>query len=161
MSLPGKLERRLNFTAAVYRLLAVSLLGIPTCIFDIRERRIPDWLSVCAFLAGGAIWVLTSRGNWWEMASATGVGFIVPLCARGLTGGGLGWGDIKLATGLALFVGWPGILLTLGGGAALALAGVLTGGSSLDEAGVPFGPFLIGGAVVVSVGEMFPGGVLL
>jgi leader peptidase (prepilin peptidase) / N-methyltransferase len=161
ISLRGELERHLNVTAAIVRLLTVSLLGVPVCIWDIRTRRIPDWLTVSAFLAGGAVWMLTSRGAWWEMAMASCIGFAVPLAARVATGGGLGWGDIKLAAGLALFVGWPGILATLGGGAALALAALLAGGTHEYEAGLPFGPFLIGGAVMVMIGETLPGEFLL
>ena len=161
MSLRGKLERRLNITAAIVRLFAVSLFGIPTCICDIRERRLPDWLTISAFITGGAAWVLTSRGTWWEMVGAAGMGFFIPLVARLVTSGGLGWGDVKLATGLALFVGWPGILTALGVSAVLALTGVVVGGFNRYEAGVPFGPFLIGGAVTVMMGEVLPGEFLL
>ncbi len=146
-----------SFGATLTRLIAVCLLGIPICIWDLRYRRIPDGLTISAFVVGGVLWVMTSRGAWWEMAVAVSVGLLIPLTARIATGGGLGWGDIKLSMGLALFTGWPGILVALGAAAAFALAGVVVGGPFRNEAGVPFGPFLIGGAIIVMMGEILPG----
>lgn len=139
------------------RLVAIALFGIPICIWDLRHRRIPDRLTISAFVTGGALWVMTSQGPWWEMAIAVSLGLLIPLTARITTGGGLGWGDIKLSASLALFVGWPGILVALGTGATVALGCVVVGGTSRNEAGVPFGPFLIVGAIIALTGEVLPG----
>ncbi len=147
----------MNIAAILSRLIAVALLGIPTCIWDFRRRRIPDRLTISAFVTGGFLWVVTSRGTWWEMAIAVSVGLLIPLTARVVTAGGLGWGDIKLSAGLALFTGWPGILVALGASAALALAGVIVTDALRNESGVPFGPFLIGGTIIAMVGEVLPG----
>ncbi len=151
----------MNLAAALgatpIRLIAVVLLGIPICIWDLRYRRIPDGLTISAFIVGGVLWVITSRGTWWEMALAVSLGLLIPFAARAATGGGLGWGDIKLSMGLALFTGWPGIIVALGAAAVFALVGVVVGGTFRNEAGVPFGPFLIGGAIIVMMGEILPG----
>ena len=144
--------------APLLRLIAVTLLGIPVLVWDLRHRRIPDMLNLVAFVTGGILWVMTSPGTWWELATALGLGFFIPLTARNASGGGLGWGDIKLSMSLSLFTGWPGIIVTLGAGAALALAGVVVGRSLRNEAGIPFGPFLIGGAIIAIAGEILRGG---
>ncbi len=146
-----------SFGATLTRLIAVCLLGSPICIWDLRYRRSPDGLTISAFVIGGVLWVMTSRGTWWEMVVAVSLGLLIPLAARVATDGGLGWGDIKLAMGLALFTGWPEILVALGAAAVLGLVGVVAGGTFRNEAGVPFGPFLIGGAIMVMMGEILPG----
>ena len=143
--------------APLLRLIAVALLGIPVFVWDLRYRRIPDMLTIAAFATGGVLWLMTSPGTWWELATAVCLGLCIPLAARVASGGGLGWGDIKLSMSLSLFTGWPGIIVALGAGAALALAGVVVGRSLRNEAGVPFGPFLIGGAIIAIAGEILRG----
>jgi len=152
------LSSAVNPGPPLFRLIAVALIGIPVFFWDLRFRRIPDMLTVAAFVTGGVLWVVTSPGTWWELATAACLGLCIPLAARVASGGGLGWGDIKLSMSLSLFTGWPGIIVALAAGAALALAGVVLGRSLRNEAGIPFGPFLIGGAIIAIVGEILRGG---
>ena len=149
LTLRTKTERRLNPHANALPLILVIVIAVPTVIWDCRELRVPDWLTVTVFLAGGVQWIVLRPGPWWEFSVAAGAGLIVPLIARCSTRGGLGWGDIKLSTGLGLYVGWPGVLHSIGAAAILGLAGYVAQRRPRNESGMPFGPFLIGGAVIV------------
>ena len=77
---------------------------------------------------------------------------LVPLVARLITRGGLGWGDVKLGLPLALLLGPIYGATAFLMAAALALCGVGLGalldrGASF-EAGFPFGPYLVAGAIL-------------
>lgn len=80
--------------------------------FDVRERRLPAWLTLPA-AAGALPWISLAGCAWAGLYLALGV-------ARG----GIGGGDIKLALPLGIAVahvaGWSGVL------AAVFLANVAT-----------------------------------
>ena len=87
--------------------------------WDVKERRIPNQLSVAVFVAGAALAVIGGGTEaWWGMACAGGVVLLFYL------GGGMGGGDVKLAFGFGLLAGFPAIVYYLfyGSLAALALA---------------------------------------
>ena len=83
---------------------------------------------------------------------------LVPLCARLATRGGLGWGDVKLAVTLALLLGPAHGAAALLLAAALALCGVVLGAlvdrAASFEAGFPFGPYLVAGAILALLEAM-------
>ena len=80
------------------------------------------------------------------------VGFVLLLLPALIMPGGLGAGDVKLAGFLGLAVGFPGVLTTLLAG--IILGGLVTAGLLLSRRigrrdYLPYGPFLITGAVLV------------
>ena len=134
--------------------LVVAAATVPLVLADVRERRLPNALTVPILLAGLA-----------SMAGGSSVGRVpvelpaalVTALALGVlhAAGGLGRGDVKLGSGLALPLAAvdPGLAL-----AAPVLAFVLAGAWSLPSAlrgggeRIPFGPFQLAAFWLVIVG---------
>lgn len=127
--------------------LVVAAATVPLVLADVRERRLPNALTVPILLAGLASMVggvLAGRVPV-ELSAAlvTALGLGVLHAA-----GGLGRGDVKLGTGLALPLAAvdPGLAL-LAPVLAFVLAGVWSLPSALRGGGerIPFGPFQLAG----------------
>ncbi len=97
-------------------------------IYDVRERRIPNWLTGACLCAGLLLHLIF--GGWHDLGSAT----VAALAAGGLfliffVAGGMGAGDVKLMAAIGAIAGLAPlqllILATVVAGAlfALALAG--------------------------------------
>jgi leader peptidase (prepilin peptidase) / N-methyltransferase len=131
---------------------------VPLAIIDVRERRLPDPLTALAYLGTTGLLALAAAtgGGWphFTRAAAGGAALAAAFLALSVASkGALGLGDVKLSaslgTALAWF-GWP-----------LLLAGVFAGFAAAAAAGllllaarrvswrqrIPFGPFLIAGAL--------------
>lgn len=164
----------MSFDPVPARILAIVLVSVPVTILDISSRRIPNCLVLVVLVAGFLLRLPGQPGAWWEPGMSIATGLLVPLIARVATGGGLGAGDVKLAGALGLYTTWPHVLVALAVSAVLALGAIATGwaedrlGPLLGrvhpnarqigygiEAGIPFGPFLIGGTLVVMMGELW------
>ncbi len=131
-------------------LLFLAVLLLVVFIGERRSGRIPDWMTFITFAAALVRSCALVRSPV-TIAAAALVG-LTPLCARAATRAALGWGDVKLGISLALLLGpvSGAVALLLAG--ALALCGVAFGalvdpGSSY-EAGFPFGPYLVAGAIL-------------
>ena len=153
-----------QWTAAAFFLLAMAYGGLS----DLRGFRIPNWISLVAFLsffpaAIGAGW----QGPLVLLHLGAGVGVVAVgalLFAFGVVGGG----DVKLMAAAAVWAGWRAlpaflVLMALGGGA-LALALVLFRRWKLpaalasrawvrrlhsEEKGVPYGVAIAGAAIIL------------
>ena len=138
----------------VWAHLGLAVLAIPLALIDLRDHRLPDWLTLplwggSAFLALGADPDLALQGMF---SSAVVVLFL--LLAAEWPGRPLGYGDVKLGGGLALQLGWYGLEwawwgLALGvffGG--LWALGALVRGKLRPADDLPFGPWLLAGACV-------------
>jgi len=116
-----KLAIELVFPSAA--LLCASI----SAVYDVRSRRIPNFITLPAFAFG--LLLHTVLGGWQQLASATAAGLICGLVFLVFyLAGGMGAGDVKLMmaagsiAGLSL-VGHLLILTALAGGAmAVALA---------------------------------------
>ncbi|HUE72616.1 MAG TPA: A24 family peptidase [Pirellulaceae bacterium] len=109
----------------------VSIFVITAAILDFRTKKIPNWITVPAFLAALLFHAVMpdSRGILWSLAGF-GVGFSL-LIVPWLLGGG-GMGDVKLLAALGAWLGPLMILAVFGASAVLAAcmaAGVMVGGS--------------------------------
>jgi prepilin peptidase CpaA len=84
--------------------VAIVLISALACVIDLRERRIPNWLTFGAALAGlvfqvstdGAVGLQNAALGWIAGAAVFFVVFAL---------GGLGAGDIKLLAALGAWVG--------------------------------------------------------
>jgi len=119
-----------------------------------------------SFVVGGTVILLVYRGllilmqsyrlldlGWSVVAAAGTAGFYLLL--RGITKGkGMGDGDVVLALYLGLLLGWPRILvatfLAFVSGAACGVGLMLAGRKKLGQT-IPFGPFMVLGAVLALV----------
>ena len=121
---------------------------VPILVFDLRERRIPDLLTLPAIGALLAFRLLTGRFALGDLAAgAAGFGVFALL---GLASGGrLGLGDAKLSAFLGLLLGFWGwlaaVFLASLTGTLFVLGRAAAGGTSARES-VPFAPFLALGA---------------
>ena len=107
-------------TQLIYAAAAVLCAGV-ACVFDLRDRRIPNRLTGPALLAGlGAHWAISGRQDMAEAAVAAVLGGLVFLVFY--LAGGMGAGDVKLVAATASLVGMsslPALLIST------AIAGAL------------------------------------
>lgn len=85
----------------------VSLLVVIAGVYDIRYRRIPNWLVLPAVLLGFALNALISLDVMEGlMYAGKGFGLAVLIYMPLYMLRGMGAGDVKLAAALGAFVGW-------------------------------------------------------
>ena len=103
---------------------SATAVAFVACVYDLRERRIPNWLTGSVLLAGLLAHACT--GNWKGLSGALAAAFLggtVFLLFH--VAGGMGAGDVKLMAAVAGTIGLPslGILLISTGisGAILAV----------------------------------------
>lgn len=152
----------LNHNAGVGFAYCVSLpLLAALAAIDLDVHRLPDVLTFPLVPLAVAIATAASvfTGEWFALLRAVVAGvalgaayLLLLLLSRG--GAGLGLGDVKLAVGLGVLLGWfswsavlSGTLLgfVLGG---LWAAGLLVTRRATRQSYIAFGPFMIGGAVL-------------
>lgn len=142
---------------AVY--LAAALLGVLLAAVDLRCLRLPDPLVgalalVTVLPLAGVALAAGEPGRLGRAGLAAALCFAAYLLLALLPGGGLGFGDVKLAAVLGFLLGWvswPAVALGLvvphliNGPVALVL--LLTGRARRGTP-LPFGPALLAGALV-------------
>lgn len=138
--------------------LLVGVLLLIILVTDLISYLIPDYAVVgLVLLAVGYRLVLAISGvmQWGDVAAAVLAGFILAglfsLLIVATRGKGMGWGDVKLSAALGLLLGYPrvvvGVMVAFVLGAVVAVFLLATGKRRLGQV-VPFGPFLVLGAVV-------------
>ena len=149
--------------------IAVWLLLTPVAVLlaviDRRVHRLPDRLTLplasSAALLLGVIALVPEHAGSWTSALLGGLalgGFYLLLFL--INPNGMGFGDVKLALALGVPLGWYGWAVLCAGGFAGFLLGALYGlGLMLlrragRRTGIPFGPFMIAGALI---GVLFGG----
>jgi len=150
---------RLDLLSALPAYLYFAAIGIALAMIDIELKRLPNRIVLPSYpvlgllLAGAAV----ADGDGWRLvravlAAAALFGFFVVLSL--VYPSGMGFGDTKLAGVLGLVLGylsWSAVLVgTFTGFLLGALVGVvvLASGRGNRKTALPFGPFLIGGALI-------------
>ncbi len=141
----------------------LAAMSVVLFITDVDHKRIPNRITypgtplAALLLAGGAIIENTADQLVRALGAAAvyaGVLFVVYLVARG----GFGFGDVKLAVPLGLFLGFLGWDHLVTAGFATALFGglvavaALIGGGARARTEIPYGPPMIVGAWVAIIG---------
>ena len=131
-------------------LLLLGLLLVLTAT-DLEQRRLPH-VVLDPLIVAAAVFVPFNPAVDPVMAlvaAAAAVGFLGALAL--LVRGGLAVGDLYLVAPIGLMLGWPAIFTALFAAAFLA-AGTSLALLALRRVGmrsyIPFGPFLVGGAIV-------------
>lgn len=128
--------------------LFLALILIALAVFDLRELRLPDVLTLPLILAGLGQAALLGLGvtNALIGAAAGYAAFVlIELTYRRLRGqDGLGRGDAKLLAAGGAWCGWSGLPLIVLISSALALIALLFPSfkTIADRGEIPFGPFL-------------------
>ncbi|MDX3734787.1 MULTISPECIES: A24 family peptidase [Streptomyces] len=138
--------------------LALAPVAVLLAVVDRRVHRLPDPLTLplaaaAVLLLGGAALLPGHAGSWTSglLGGLALGGFYLVLFL--INPNGMGFGDVKLALALGVVLGWYGwTVLFLGGfagflfGAGYGLALVLLRRAG-RRTGIPFGPFMIAGAL--------------
>jgi len=131
-------------------------------IYDLKHYLIPDRAVYAGIIVVFLFRISNLFENWQLIIGnydpllnsllaavvASGFFFCIWAFSRGRY---MGFGDVKLAFLLGLFLGWPNILLALFTAflsGALVGVGLMILGRKKMQSQVPFGPFLVGGALV-------------
>jgi len=137
----------------------LAAVAVPLAFFDAREYRLPDVVTLpsypaCLLLLGAAA-PFVSGGAARFVHAVTGMAAAVAFCLLLMlvSGGGLGPGDVKLAGPLGACLGWLGAAAFAAGMMAAWLLAAVTGvaliaaGRATRKTHIPFGPFLVAGAL--------------
>ena len=139
----------------------LAAVGVPLAFIDARHKRLPDLLTLpsypaalallgvaAPFVASGArhlVYGLIGMAAVWLFFVLQA--FVYPA--------GIGWGDVKLSGVIGLYLGWFGastVLAGIIGGYLLAAVtgiGLIVARRATRKSQIPFGPFMIAGALAV------------
>lgn len=143
----------LELVAYLY-LMAVS---VALALIDLDTHRLPDKIVLPAYAVGGGLLILVGilEGDGWSVLRALigGAAAFLLYLLLGLTKpGAMGYGDIKLAGLLGLYLGWAGwSSLAIGVFAGFVIGGLVAVALLIARrvkrsGGIPFGPSMLAGA---------------
>jgi leader peptidase (prepilin peptidase)/N-methyltransferase len=148
---------RFGLTSQGVEAMLLVMLLLPLGFIDLEHHLLPDVLTLPGIVLGLAGSLVGGLAAPLDAVIGAVVGAAVPYAVivvyRRLRGvEGMGLGDVKLLAMIGAFLGWRGVLLTLGlaatAGALLGLALIGLGKGRRDTE-LPFGTFLAGAAAVV------------
>jgi leader peptidase (prepilin peptidase) / N-methyltransferase len=155
------LALRLGFTPALPAFCYLAAVGVALAIIDIQHKRLPDALTLMSYpvalaLLGLAALATPHGGRDFAGALIGMAGFgLIYLVQALIYPAGMGWGDVKLAGLIGLYLGWLGAAAAVAGllaGYLLAAAagvGLLVTRRATRKSQIPFGPFMLAGALIV------------
>jgi len=158
----GVLAARLGPTAELPAFLYIGAVGVALAFIDIEVRRLPNPLTlpsypIAALLLGAAALAHHDGGGYLRalVGMAALYGFYLLLVV--IHPAGMGFGDVKLAGVLGLYLGWLGWGTLVSGAFLGFLLGGLTGlallaaGRATRKSSIPFGPYMLLGALAAIV----------
>lgn len=141
-------------------LLVIFSSFLVITVADSKFQIIPDSMLVVATCGIVALLYGTIPGNlvYVHALSALGAGGFFYALWYFTKGRGMGFGDVKLAFVLGLFLGYPTIVIALYiaflTGAFLGVILIIVGSKKLKSK-IPFGPYLIAGAVISYIAQPY------
>jgi leader peptidase (prepilin peptidase)/N-methyltransferase len=148
--------------------LYLAAIGVALALIDVNTKRLPNAIVLPSYPVGVALLALAS---WNPGGASDWSAFVRALfgCAVLFAGyfvvmfihpAGMGFGDVKLAGVLGLYLGWIGWgAFAVGAFAAFLVGGVfsialLAAGRASRKSTIPLGPWMIAGAAIgLAVGE--------
>lgn len=141
--------------------LMLGWFAVVLTVTDLRHRRLPDALTLPAYLVAGVLLAAASAwGGRGQLLAGAAAGMTVFLAvhagARRLRPNGMGAGDVKLSGSLGAVlgaVGWPALVIAAWL-AAVCTLGLRVVARKRYRDGVPHGPGLLAATLLIS---LFPG----
>jgi leader peptidase (prepilin peptidase)/N-methyltransferase len=155
----GVLAWRIGADAALPAFLYLGAVGVALALIDTDVHRLPNAIVLPSYVVGGALLGIAALAEQdWHAALRAVIGcaalfglyFLLALVYPS----GMGFGDVKLAGVLGMYLGWLGYAeLAVGGFLGFLFGGVLGGalmmvGRAGRKTKIPFGPFMLLGAFV-------------
>ena len=143
--------------------LYLAAVAVALAFIDLDTHTLPNRIVLPSYAIGAGLLALASAGtgDWGALLRAAVGGAVLWVFYLLLVLAyprGMGFGDVKLAGVLGLYLGWAAWgALVVGGFAAFLLGGVvglglLVAGRAKRGTGIPFGPWMLLGAAVGLVG---------
>lgn len=137
--------------------LYFTAISIALALIDLDTHRLPNTIVLPSYLVGAALLGTAAAvtGDWGALLGAAigGAALYALYLLLGLAyPGGMGFGDVKLAGVLGIFLGYLGWgPLVIGGFAAFVLGGafalvLVAARRARTGSGIPFGPWMLAGA---------------
>jgi leader peptidase (prepilin peptidase)/N-methyltransferase len=137
--------------------LYLVAIGVALALIDLDVHRLPNKIVLPSYVVGGVLLVVASAGTHrWNALLPAAVGGLALwafyFLLRFIKPGAMGFGDVKLAGVLGMYLGWLGWgPLAVGAFLGFLLGGVVGGGLmamklATRKSRIPFGPFMIIGA---------------
>ncbi len=150
---------RFGATPELPAYLYLAAVSVALAAIDVDVRRLPDVIVVPSYLVGVLLLVpvAVARADWWS--AGRGLAAMVALLAlylvlAGVHPGGMGFGDVKLAGLLGLYLGWLSwsavVIGTFAGflfGALFGIA-IVAAGRGTRKTAIPFGPYMLAGTLL-------------
>lgn len=154
------LALRLGPSPALPAYLYLAAMSVALTVVDVRTRRLPDAITLPSYPAGvillGLAALFVDNGLSRLVSALIGMAalYLAFLVLFVIYPKGMGFGDVKLAGILGLYLGWFGAAVLLVGaflgyllGGVYGLVAVIAGRATRKSA-IPFGPFMIAGALL-------------
>ena len=150
---------RFGVSVELLAYLYLAAIGIALLLIDLDVKRLPNSLVLPAYVVLPVVLAIASgvEGDWSALLRAAIGGaalYAFYFAAMVAYPGGMGFGDVKLAGVLGFGLAWVGWgALVVGAFGAFLLGGVFSIGLVLSKrahrkSGIPFGPWMLAGAVV-------------
>lgn len=142
---------------ALVAFLYFASISIALALIDLDTHKLPNAIVLPAYIVGALLLGAASLAGGQPVAlltaavGALSLGSVYLLLAL-VYPGGMGFGDVKLASVIGLFLGWLGWdVLIVGSISAFLLGGLfgvalLVSRAATAKSGVPFGPWMLAGA---------------
>jgi leader peptidase (prepilin peptidase) / N-methyltransferase len=158
----GLLAARVHPALVLAAACWLAVCAVPLAVIDVAVYRLPDPLTAAAYAGTAALLLAAAAATGpWPALLRAGLGGLALagfyLLLAVLSPSGMSLGDVKLAASLGTLLAWFGWPLLIGGGfAGFLLGGIFASALLVNrKAGrkqpIPFGPFMIAGAVLALV----------
>jgi leader peptidase (prepilin peptidase)/N-methyltransferase len=150
---------RFGLTLALPAYLYLAAISVALAMIDLDVKRLPNAIVLPSYVVGGLLLVpaAVAHADWWTPARALlGMAALWTFyfAIKMLYPAGMGFGDVKLAGLLGLYLGWLGWSSVLVGTLTGFVLGSVVGVALmvLQRAGrktaIPFGPYMLAGALL-------------
>lgn len=152
----------IGFEPELPAFLYLAAIGVALCLIDIDVKRLPNAIVLPSYVVAAALLgVAAAVDDAWDDLLRAGLGMVALYGFYFLLAliypRGMGFGDVKLAGVLGLYLGWLGWAEVIAGAFLGFLFGGVVGGALMlgRRAGrksmIPFGPFMLAGALVAII----------